>query len=292
MKCETFEDALTYFREAVTKDPSFAAAHSGLADTYFHLADWRCWDIAPFDKAESSALKALELDPASGDAHAVLAEIAFSRDWNWTNAAEEFRTALRLDPNNAAIHSSYGMYLVAMGKEEQGLSEARTAEELDPVSERTNLTHTWALYLAHRCDQAIEHAKKALSLFPSYGEDYWLGQCYERKGMADQAIDFYLKAWAGFPGEIPLRRAAYLNRGMPGYWHEDERLLRQRGDKIDAVFQAMYYVHAGEREKALEQLKLAYKQHCDGLQFLKVEPVYDSLRGDSRFKDLIARLRL
>jgi TolB-like protein/DNA-binding winged helix-turn-helix (wHTH) protein/Flp pilus assembly protein TadD len=292
MSCMTFEEALGYFQDAVAKDPNFAPAYSGVADSYFHLADWKCWQIVPFDKAEVAANRSLELDPGNAKAHAVLGEMAFSHDWNWRKAAEEFTRAIELDSNDAAVHSSYGMYLVAMGREEEGLTEVRKAQSLDPVSERTNLTHTWALYLAHRFDQAIDQAKQALVLFPSYGENYWLGQCYEEKGMPDQAIDFYLKAWDGLPAEPPLRRAAYQEHGLPGYWQQDEQFRKRSKLKVDAFYQAMYYAHMGEKDKALEQLKLAYQQHSDGLQFLKVEPVFDGLRDDSRFKDLISRLRL
>jgi len=146
------------------------------------------------------------------------------------------------------------------------------------------------LYLAHRFDAAIENAKHALSISQSYGEYYWLGQCYEKKNMPNEAIEFYLKVWSNSPKELPLRRAAYQKGGLAGYWREDERLRRRRGEKIDHVLQAMYYAHVGAKDKAIEQLKLAYQQHLDGLQFLNVEPVYDSLRDDPSFKELVVRL--
>jgi TolB-like protein/DNA-binding winged helix-turn-helix (wHTH) protein/Tfp pilus assembly protein PilF len=290
--CKGFETALSYFQMATDKDPSFAPAISGLADTYFGLGDWRCWHTEPFDRAEIAASKAIELEPRNARAHAVLAEVGFARDWNWVGPAEQFATAIDLDPNDAGIHSRYGMFLVAIGKEEQGLAEERKAQELDPYSVRTNDTHTWTLYLAHRFDEAIDHAKHALAVSPAYGQYYWLGQCYERKNMPDQAVENYLKAMSGMPKELPLRRAAYEKAGLAGYWEEDERLRKLRKERIDAVFQAMYYAHRGKKAKAIEQLELAYQQHCDGLQFLKVEPVYDSLRDDPKFKALLMRLGL
>jgi TolB-like protein/DNA-binding winged helix-turn-helix (wHTH) protein len=292
MTCRDFENALTYFQEAIAKDSNFAPAYSGLADTYFTLGDWRCWHVEPFDKAQAAASRAIELDPRNARAHAVLAEIGFARDWNWRGPAEQFGTAVDLDPNDARVHAYYGMFLVAMGKVEQGLAEERKAQELDPFSENTNLTYTWTLYLAHRFDAAIENAKHALSISPSYGEYYWLGQCYEKKNMPDEAIEFYLKVWSDSPKELPLRRAAYQRGGLAGYWREDERLRRRRSEKIDYILQAMYHAHRGEKEKAIKQLELAYREHCDGLQFLKVEPVYDDLRDDPRFKQLLARLGL
>jgi TolB-like protein/Tfp pilus assembly protein PilF len=290
--CQDFESALSYFQMATDKDPSFAPAFSSLADAYFSLADWRCWHTEPFDRAVIAASKAIELEPGNARAHAVLAEVGFARDWNWVGPAEQFATAIDLDPNDADIHARYGMFLVAIGKEEQGLAEERKAQELDPYSDRTNDTHTWTLYLAHRFDEAIDHAKHTLTVSPAYGQYYWLGQCYERKDMPDQAVENYLKAMAGMPKELPSRRAAYEKTGLAGYWEEDERLRRLRKERIDAVFQAMYYAHRGKKERAIEQLELAYQQHSNGLQFLKVEPVYDNLRNDPRFKALLARLGL
>ena len=290
--CRDFETALTYFEQAVARDPNFAPAYARLADTSFTLGHWRCWHTPPFDKAEAAASKAIEVEPSNARAHAVLAEIGFSRDWNWLGAGQQFSTAIDLDPNDAAVHSSYGMFLIALGKVEQGLAEERKAEELDPFSEKTADAQTWALYLAHRFDDAIDHAKRTVSISPAYGQYYWLGQCYEQKGLPDQALEYYLKTWSGMPEEVPRRRAAYQKGGLRGYWKEDERLRRRRQEKIDAVLEAMYYAHTGENNKAIEQLHLAYQQRVDGLQFIRVEPVYDNLRSDPRFKELLAKLGL
>jgi TolB-like protein/DNA-binding winged helix-turn-helix (wHTH) protein/Tfp pilus assembly protein PilF len=181
MTCKSFEQALGYFQSAVAKDPNFAPAQAGLADIYFNLGDFPCWQTAPYDEAEAAALKAVALDPQNADAHAVLAKVAFSRDWNWPKARQEFSMAVQSDPNDAGIHSAYGVFLVCMGEEEQGLAEERKAQELDPFSEKTNFWHTVTLYLTRHYDEMIEHAKHALTFFPSYGEDYWLGEAYEKK---------------------------------------------------------------------------------------------------------------
>jgi len=292
MTCKSFDQALAYFQEAVAKDPNFAPAHSGLADTYYNLGDFPCWQTEPYQEAEAAALKALALDPENADGHAVLAKIAFSRDWNWPKAAQEFSRAVQLDPNHAGIHSAYGVYLVAMGKEEQGVAEARKALELDPFSEGTNLMYTVVLYLTRRYDEAIDHAKQALTLFPSYGETYWLGECYEKKGMPDEAIEYYLKTMAGEPEEVPLRRAAYQKNGLPGYWQEEERIRRRKNLKVGLVRQAEYYVHRGMKEEAIRQLQLAYKQHAGTMELIKAHPIFDDLRNDPRFKELLVRLQL
>ena len=290
--CRDFENALSYFQRSITRDPSFAPAYAGMADAYFSIGDWRCWHVPPFEKAQAMALKAIELEPSNARAHAVLAKVGFARDWNRVGPAQQFTLALDLDPNDASIHSYYGNFLVAIGQQEAGLAEERKAQELDPLSEKTNDNYTWTLYLAHRFDAAVAIAKHSLSVTPAYGQYYWMGQCYERKGLPDQAIEYYLKAFSGMPEELPFRRAAFQKGGLKGYWQEDERLRRRRQEEIDAVYEAMYYAHEGENDKAIEQLQLAYQQHSDGLQYLKVEPVYDGLRDNPRFKELVAKVGL
>ena len=293
LTCNDFETALKYFREAAAKDPNFAPAYSGMADSYFYLADWRCWPQAAFAKAEPAALKAVELDPGYGEAYAALGELAFSHEWNWSKAGEEFDRAVQLNSNDASILSAYAIYLVSTGKREPAIAEMRKAQELDPVSENTSMTHIYVFYLAHEYDDAIAQAKQALDFLPdSRAVYYWLGQCYERKGMPDKAIAAYLKAFSHLPREVALRRAAYQEHGLPGYWQEDKQFRQRSHREDDPVLEAMYCAHMGEKDKALEQLKLAYQQHSDGLQFLKVEPVYDGLRDDPRFKELIRMLQL
>jgi len=293
LTCTDFETALNYFQEAATKDPKFASAYSGIAESYFYLADWRCWPQATFAKVEPAALKAVELDPGYGEAYASLGELAFSHEWNWTKAGEEFSKALQLNPNNADILCAHAIYLVSTGRQESALAEMRKAQRLDPVSENTGVTYIYVLYLAHKYDEAIVQAKKALALFPdSRAVNYWLGQCYEKKEMPDQAIAAYLKTGAHLPEEVSRRRDAYQKHGLPGYWQEDRQFRQRSHRENDPVIEAMYYAHMGEKNKAVEQLDLGYQQHCDGLQFLNVEPVFDSLRDDPRFKRLLVRLRL
>jgi hypothetical protein len=109
--------------------------------------------------------------------------------------------------------------------------------------------------------------------------------------MPDKAIEFYLKAMAGEPEEVPLRRAAYEKNGLPGYWYEEERIRRRRND-IGPVRQAEYYVHRGMKDKAIEQLQIAYEEHARGMEVTKAQPVFDDLRNDPRFMEILVKLRL
>jgi TolB-like protein/DNA-binding winged helix-turn-helix (wHTH) protein len=293
LTCSDFETALKYFQEAAAKDPNFASSYSGMADAYFDLADWRCWPQSTFAKAEVAALKAVALDPASGEAHSSIGEIAFSHDWDWAKAGQEFSTALQLNPNNSGILCGHAIYLVSIGRPEAAVAEIQKAQQLDPVSEDTRVTHIYVLYLAHNYDAGIVQSKQALEIFPnSRAVYYWLGQIYEKKGMPEAAFEAYLKAIGRAPEELKRRRTAYQKRGLPGYWQEDRESRRRSHRENDPVLEAMYFAHMGDKEQALNQLHLAYQQHCDGLQFLKVHPVYEILHDDPRFTALIAQLRL
>ena len=294
LTCDGLETSVKFFQEAVTKDPGFAPTYSAMADAYFKLAAWRCQSQDEnFANAEAAAHKAAELNPNSAEAHVVLGKLAFYHEWNWAKADAEFTKAIGLDPGAADIYITYAIYLVSMGKQEQALALMRKGHELDPVSEITNIHYVYVLYLAHRYDEAIEQAKKSLELYPkSYALYGWLGACYESKGKPQDAIAAYLQSWAGLPKEAALLQAAYQKDGWRGYWEEIFQWKKREKKPLDPTVEAMYYIHMGKKDNALEQLSLAYQQHSDGLQFLKVEPIYDNLRGDPRFDNLLVRLRL
>lgn len=189
LNCEGFNKGLGHFQEAVARDPNFAPAYSGTAQAYFNLADRGCTSQEEaFPKSKAAALKAVQLDPGFADGHASLAELAFYYEWDWPNAEKEFNQAIELDANDSSNYASYAIYLVALGKQEQALAGMRKAQQLDPVSEVTNMMIAYVFYLSHQYGQAIAQAKKTLELYPgSAATYYWLGQFYEKK------------AWTGKP---------------------------------------------------------------------------------------------
>ncbi|HZR66543.1 MAG TPA: winged helix-turn-helix domain-containing protein [Terriglobales bacterium] len=292
LNCGGFETALKYFQEAASRAPDFAPAQIGIADAYFNLGDWRCWPLDTLNKAEIAAQRALELDPQSGAAHDALGELAFYHSWDWTKAESEYSKAIELAPNEAGIHSDYSIFLTAMGRQEQGLTELAKSLQLDPVGEPTNMSAVYVYYLARKYDKGIEQAKKTLELFPkSNATWHWLGQCYERKGMIDEALSAYLQANSGIPEDVTDLRAAYARGGLKNFYTTQMKQRKRDKKEIDPVIEAMTYTRLGQGDRALDLLREAYRQHCDGLQFLKTEPVYDPLRNDSRFQDLVAQLR-
>jgi tetratricopeptide (TPR) repeat protein len=182
-----------------------------------------------------------------------------------------------------------------MGRQQEGFAEMRIAHELDPTSELTNVIGIYALYLAHQYDQAIDQARKTIELYPgSESAYYWLAATYERKGMYQQAMDAYLKSKAlsgSKTAELAPFRSAYQKSGMRGYW-QLELEIAKRNKPVDARQMANVYGHVGDKERTLEFLNQGFQQHCGGLSFLNVDPLYDGLREDPKFKELIKRLRL
>ncbi|HKW17035.1 MAG TPA: winged helix-turn-helix domain-containing protein [Terriglobales bacterium] len=290
--CNGFETALKYYQEASARAPDFAPAYSGLANTYFKLGDWRCWPLETLNQAETAAQRATELDPQLGDAHDALGQLAFYHSWDWDKAEKELSKAIELEPNDAGIHSDYAIFLVAMGKREQALAEMNKALKLDPVSEPTGMTAVYIYYLARQYDMGIAQAKKTLEMFPaSYATFHWLGQCYEKKGMPDEAFAAYVQANTGPPEKVSALKTAYKQQGLQGFYATQMEQRRQDKKEIDPVIDAVACTRLGQNEKAIRLLHQAFQQHCDGLQFLKADPVYDPLRGDSRFQQLISQLR-
>jgi TolB-like protein/DNA-binding winged helix-turn-helix (wHTH) protein len=290
--CRGFKQALEYYEQAEAKDPTFTSALVGISDTYYHLGDWGCSPQAEaFAKSRAAALKAIELDPTLAGAYAQLANLDFTSEWNWPKAESEYADAIRFDPNDAEAHSSYAIFLAAMGKREQAIAEIKKAHEIDPVSEVTNMLDTYVLYLVHQYDLAIAQGNKTLELYPSSGAtDYWMGQTYEAKGMARDAFTSYMKTNSGKPAELAGLHTAFEKDGLRGFWLEQ---FKRNASKPDwPCWQAIFYAHLGDNERAIQMLEQSFDRRCDGLQFLKTNPVFDPLRDDPRYRELISKLKL
>jgi len=294
LSCVGFRKAAEYFEQAVAADVAYAAAHAALADTYLHLGDWQCSPQAEmFRKTRVSAATALDVDPRSAAAHAVLGDVAFRKDWDWPRADAEFRRATELEPNDGHIRAPYAIFLVAMGRQEEGFAQIEKARELDPVSERTNVVLSYLFYLSHQFDRGIEQANKTLELYPFSGSAYhWLGRSYQQKGMNDRAAAAYLHTPPGpeSPWLVGAKRA-YEKGGLRGFWLY-QRARTEEGKPLDSCWDMVYMAHLKEKARTLDLLESGVQSHCDGLQFLRVDPLYDIVRDDPRYEALLERMRL
>jgi tetratricopeptide (TPR) repeat protein len=183
-----------------------------------------------------------------------------------------------------------------MARQEEGLAEMRKALELDPTAEFTNMVSVHTLYLARKYDKAIEQANNAIQLYPdSWGTYFWLGVAYERKGMYEQAVEAYLKSnslQGVEPEELEAFRNAYQKSGIRGYWQHVRDTVSADGSEPCSMRSIYASARLGETKQTIDYLNQALQKHCPSIRTLKVDSFYDNLRGDPRFQDVLARLKL
>jgi serine/threonine-protein kinase len=296
---EDLVKGLDYFREAIEKDPTYAPAYAGLADSYILLGFYGM--LLPgdaFPRAKQAAAKALQLDSELAEAHASLARVTSDYEWQWPSAEREYKRAIELNPSYAVVHQHYGIALIARGRAEEGIVEVKRSLELDPFSMIANLAMGWAHYLTGHYDSAIEQHKRTIELFPaSFLAQENLADTYEAKGSHEEAFAAYQR-WATAAGmsaeTIAALGQAYRSGGMKGYWRKRLEMEKQEAEEGNVWFFRLATLHArvGEREQALSWLEKACAEHYDRMIFLKVDPAFDGLRRDPRFSDLLRRVGL
>jgi len=291
---------IEYFQQAIERDPSYALAYAGIGDAYEELGGVLGFvspgEAAPQGKA--AVMKALALDETLDEAHATLADLKLFYDWDWTGAEKEYRRAIELNPNNASAHSVYGTYLEALGRFDEAVAERDRCRQLDPVSAIATADVGYPLYYARRYDQALGHFRKGVELDPNLSWGHlWIGQVYLQQGRYDEAVDEIKKAIALSDGnvrDIATLGHAYALAGKRAEALKvlDELQGRARQKYVSPFFIALVYTGLGEKDQAFEWLEKAYEERHPYLILIKVEPVFDGLRSDPRFADLVRRVGL
>ena len=292
------EEAIGYFQEAINRDPTFAAAYIGLANAYGGLST--VFIGASPDrlrpKAMSAVRRALELDPESAEAHALLASLE-KHQWQWAEAEAEYRRALELNPNDAAAHAGFADWLLCQGRTEEALTWAQRGRELDPLAV-SGADIAWILFSARRYDQAIHEVRSVLAVRPDDAGALWdLGFALIANRQAEEAIPVLEKALSvsdRSPGVIGVLVRAYAHAGRRS---DALRLLaelqrRKQAGYVPAGAFVNAYLGLGENDQAFAWLEQAYKEHSNILQFVKVHPYFDPIRGDPRFAELVRRVGL
>ncbi|MGB2889186.1 MAG: tetratricopeptide repeat protein, partial [Candidatus Acidiferrales bacterium] len=298
---EGFNKGIEYFQQAIEKDPTYALAYSGLADCYSLASDYGFVATKEaFPRAKEAALKALQLDQTLAEAHASLAYVKTEYDWDWSGGEREFQRAIELNPSYAIAHQWHAVALLAMGRSEEAITENKRALELDPLSLIINRTLGSVFYLARQYDQAIEQERKTLELDPNVvlAHEY-LGLAYVQKSMYKEGIAECEKELVGSPGSpYALSGLGYAYAGA-GRRAEAQKVLDKLNELskqkyVPAVSRVGIYVGLGEKDKAFEWLERSYEERSIGsaLRNAKVDPVYDPLRSDPRFQDLLRRMNL
>jgi len=293
---EALARSIDYFGQAISKDPDFAAAYAGLADTYSVLGS----DVLPAavarSKARDAANKAVALDPTIAEGHTELALVEFYYDWNWKQSEREFQRAIELNPNYATAHQWYSYYLVAMGRFPEAFREARQAEQIDPLSLSINTTLVGRYRDLHQYSQALEQARRVLEMDPNFVPAHIaMGAVYEAQGDWPVAIEEYQKAAELSQGSTPALASlsyAYARSGNRAAAQASAERMQQLSKEhyVSSFDMATVYAGLGERDKALRCLEKAAGERESQLPFLDVTRRFDPLRTDQRFQDLLRRV--
>lgn len=291
-------DGIRYFEEAIAEDPRYAAAYTGLSDSYALHVDYRDVPVAEgFARARAYAEQAIALDGQLADAHASLAWTLFIYDWDWVSAEREFRRAIELDPNYAAAHQWYAFLLVAQGRFDDALVESHTALELDSGSVSVRRSMGWVYYYARRYERAVYHLERTVALNPTADETYRiLGLALAEQGDYASA-EQVLREAAAFPvhGTYTEATLGYV-LARAGQRDEAERMLhelesRTRDGYVSPAAFAAIHVGLGMFDEAMDDAERAFAERRGWLVYLRVNPMLDPLRGDRRFESLVARMR-
>jgi TolB-like protein/DNA-binding winged helix-turn-helix (wHTH) protein/Flp pilus assembly protein TadD len=291
--------ALAYFNQAIEEDPKYAAAYSGLADTYALLGDWQYAVIAPkeaFPKAKAAAIKALELDNTLGEAHNSLAFVLDGFDWDFDSAGKEFRRAIELNPGYATAHHWYAWHLSLLGRYDEAIPEMRKALNLDPLSLIINADLAELLVLAHSYDESIQQSRKTIEMDPNFALAHnQLAQAYLQKHMYHEAVAELQKA-VQLSGSSPTCTAnlarAYVLSGKRSEAQELLSELKKRSNPgySNASEIAIVYASLGDKDQAMNWLEKGYEERFNPGVLLR--PGFDPLRSDSRFQNLVHRIGL
>lgn len=297
-----FEQAIQYFSRAIEKAPNYAPPYAGLADCYALISGYSMKPQAEsIAKARAAALRALAIDEKLPEAHTALALIVQNYDWDWSTSEKEFRRALELNPNYATAHHWYAEHLAWQGRFDEALQESERARRLDPMSLIIAADDGAILYYARQYDRSIERFRAVLQMDPDFPRAGLVFYSYVEKGMYDEALllteqhrpahrdGWYWSSVAYAYGRSGRRADADQGVARMENWMKQEERQHRPMD-VAALVPA--YIAVNNKDKAFDFLEKGYAEHANAMTGLKVDPMYDPLRSDPRFQDLLRRVRL
>ncbi|HET8923803.1 MAG TPA: tetratricopeptide repeat protein [Candidatus Acidoferrum sp.] len=300
---DDLRSSIDSFQQAIKEDPSYAEAYAGLAAATAILGQVPNDGLPPLEakpRAREAAQHALQLDPRLAEAHAVLGNVAMSYDWGGglDTAEKELQRAVELNPNDSTSHEWYAHLLIVQGRNSEALAEARRALDLSPVSPLFHTVLAETHYYARDYDAAIEEAQQVVKLHPDFLlAQFWLGSAYREKKMYPQAVQTFDHA-RKLSGDNPAMLMAYGHaQAVAGNTQEARaalaKLEQARGTHyMPSLYLAAIHVGLGEKDEAFRLLDVALQERVDRLVYLKVEPISDPLRSDSRFAQLLGKIGL
>lgn len=290
---------IEYYQQAIAIDPNYALPYVGLAHAYLSFSlsgDISANEAMP--KAKAAALRAIEIDANLPESQVAVGMVDFWYDWNWSEAENKYQRALELDPNNAAAQFLYAHLNSNLGRHEEAVTMGKRARELDPLSLITNSAEGQFLFFAGRSDEALARLKKTLELDPNFWHAHLvLSIVYTEKGMFAEAVaeaDKAAKLSGGNSQAVATKGYALAKSGKPAEARavlaELQRLSTTR--YVAPYNFAIIYNALGETDTALDYLEKAFAEKNVLMVFLKVDPKWNNLRNDTRYKDLLWRIGL
>jgi len=294
-----FRRGAEFFSAAIRRDPNYALAHDGLADTYAFAA--RFYGLPPlqaFQQARAEATKALEIAPDLAEGHSTLGEV-LAEFWDWKGAERELRRSLELNPNYALTRQRYGGLLAYTGHVREAIVECKEAQRLDPLSTDMNTSLANVYTALPNYDEVIKQSHRTLELEKDYAPAFELiGEAYRKKGMLRESFEAYQRAQAleGVPPErLEATDRAFAANGMKGYWSKRLEFALEDAPRepfVHTLFIAWYYALLKNKEESFKWLEKAYREHDFNLAIIKLEIDFDFMRSDPRFQDLLGRIGL
>ena len=288
--------AIDYFERAIAKDPNYALAYVGLADSHLLLSSYA--SVSPRESlppAKAALKKALSLDDSLAEAHASSGLLA-TLELDLQRAIDELQRAIKLKPNYATAHHRLSLGFTTLGQFDPAILEAKRAVELDPLSLIINADYGWVYFNGHRYDEAEAQVRKTLEIDPNFFlAHYYLGAVLQFKGHVAQAVPEFQKAFDlnGDPYSRAMLGQGYARNGQPG---EARKVLASLNEEAKSKYVAPYALALvdtalGDKERAIEELERAYQQGDTNYLFvIKTDPLLDSLRGHPRFDALVQKI--
>ncbi len=296
---EGLTKGIEYFQQAIESDQRYALAYAGLADSYNILASYSA--LAPreaFPKAKQAATHALKLDDRLAEAHTSMAFVKFGYDWDWAESELGFKRAIQLNPGYSFAHNFYAVVLSSQGRFDEAFSRIKNAHDLDPLSLPINTNLGWLLYLARRYDEAVQQYLKTIDLDDGFALAHRrLAQTYEQTQRYSDADAEYQKAAALSGDDVELLSARGHFYAIVGETDKANEVLSRLNEFANSRYVPSYlvariYLGLGDLDRVFELLEKACDERYGYLAYLRVEPMFDGLRKDSRFEQLISRVGL
>lgn len=290
---------LGFFQQAIEKDPLYALAYIGIADCFAIMGMFSF--ISPHDansKAKVAVKKAFEIDPDLAEIHASMGWIEMFYDWDWYAAEREYLQAIRTKPDYALAYIWYGVYLAITGRFEESLLEMKKAQALDPLEPLISAMVGWSHYIARRFDMSIELLNKIIETDPNFSSAYWYqAGNYLAVHKVEEALHVSQKLVQISGGALYALSTLSVAYGTAGMWEERldvfERMNEISNHHYNSPYNwAVYYLGAGDKEKVLECLEQAYNDRESLMALLAVTPVFDSVRDDPRYLEILRKMGL